>query len=67
MGPEDGCGWFAHRFGGGVCTFHFTAYMHSTLLLLAVQKWQLGFLVFLYLVVHNLPQPGIHAVIFTPS
>ena len=31
--------------------------MHSTLLLLwALQKWQLGFLVFLYLFVHNLPQ-----------
>ena len=48
--------------------------MRSTLLLLltpcfslpALQKWQLGFLVFLYLVVHNLPQLYMHAVIFSP-
>ena len=32
----------------------------------ALQKLQLGFFVFLYLLVHNLPQLHIHAVIFSP-
>ena len=42
--------------------------MQSTLLLpllWALQKWQLGFLAFLYLV-HNLFQLCMHAVIFSP-
>ena len=47
---------------------------HSTLLLLltpcfllpALQKWQLGFRSFFYLV-DNLPQLCIHTVIFSPS
>ena len=40
--------------------------MRSTLLLLlALQRWQLGFLVSLYLV-QNLCQLCIHAVIFSP-
>ena len=40
--------------------------MRGTLLvLLTPQKWQLGFLVFLYLVAHNLPQLHMHAVIFS--
>ena len=39
--------------------------MHGTLLLLpAPQKWQLAFLVFLYLVVHNLTQLRVQAFIF---
>ena len=40
--------------------------MRRTLLLLpALQKWQLGVLVSLYLVVHSLPQLHMHAVIFS--
>lgn len=40
--------------------------MHSTwILLLALQKWQLGFLVFLFLV-RNLPQLRTHSVISSP-
>ena len=35
-------------------------------LLLALQKWQLGFLVFLYLFVHDLPQLHMHTVILVP-
>ena len=63
VGLERWPGWSAHPFvalcAGG---------MRSTLLLLpALQKWQLDFLVSLYLVVHNLPQLGMHAVIFSPS
>ena len=41
--------------------------MHSALLLLlALQKWQLGFWPLLYLVVHNLPPVHTHAVILAP-
>ena len=36
------------------------------LLLPALQKWQLGFLAFLYLFVYNLPKLGMHEVIFSP-
>ena len=40
--------------------------MHSTLfLLVALQKWQLGFWVFLYLV-HNLPQLPTHTATSSP-
>ena len=35
-------------------------------LLLALQKWQLGFLAFLYPIVHNLPQLCMPAIIFSP-
>ena len=41
--------------------------MTSTLLLHpTLQKWQLGFLVFSYLVAHDLPPTCMHAVIFSP-
>ena len=32
----------------------------------ALQKWQLGFLVFLYLTVHTFSHLHMHAVIFSP-
>ena len=54
--------WSAHPFvvlcAGGMRS--------ALLLLLALQKWQLVFLVFLYLVIHNLPQLHMHTVIFSP-
>ena len=53
-------------FGGVLCRGHaqYPAFSPDTLfLLLALQKWQLGFW-FLYVVVQNLPQLHIHAVIF---
>lgn len=43
---------------GGMCS--------ALLLLLVLQKWQLCFRVFLYLVVHSLPQLPTHAVICSP-
>lgn len=39
----------------------------ALLLLLALRKWQLGFLVCLYLIVQNLPLMRMHAVIFSLS
>ena len=48
---------------GGLCA----GGMHSTLLLLlALQKWLLVFLVFLYLAVYNLPQLCMYTVTFSP-
>ena len=69
MGLEGWLRCFAHPFGGGVCRGHaqYPAFApNPLLLLLALQKWQLGILVSLYLVVHNLPQLCMHAVIFSP-
>ena len=40
--------------------------LSALLLLQALQKWKLGFLVFLYLTVHKLPQLRIHPAIFSP-
>ena len=45
--------WFVHPFGGVEC--------RNMLLLPILQKWQLGFLIFLYLMVHNLIQLCVHA------
>ena len=67
MGPrvrlEAWLRWFAHPFGGVECRGHaqYPALAPDTLLLLpALQKRQLVFLVFLYLVFQNLP-PTAHA------
>ena len=52
-----------------MCRGHaqYPAFAPDTLLLPpALQKWQLGFLVSLYLFVHNLPQLHRHEVIFSP-
>ena len=60
--------WSAHPFGGIECRgdAQCPAFAPNTLLLLlTLQKWQLG-LVFLYLIVHDLPQLHMHAVIFNP-
>ena len=65
-------GWprrLAHLCGGVVCRGHaqYPAFAPDPLLLLlALQKKQLSSLVFLYLVVCNLPQLGMRAVIFSP-
>ena len=65
-------GWlrcFAHPLGGVLCRRHvqYPAFAPDTLFLLQVlQKGQLGFLVFLCLLVQNLPQLHVHAVIFSP-
>ena len=66
--PEGWLRWPAHPFGG-VCRRHAQnpAFAPNTLLLHSVlQQWQLGVVVFLYLVVPNLPQLHRHAVIFSP-
>ena len=62
--PEGWLRQFAHPFGGVVCGGHaqYPAFSPNTLfLLLALQKWQLDFLVFLYLFVHNLPHLRMHS------
>ena len=59
VGPEWCLWWFAHLFGCVVCRrqVQYSAISPDSLLLLpALQKWQLVFLVFVYFVVHNLPQ-----------
>ena len=58
VGLEGWLRWAVHPLGGAVCRDH------TELLLLAPQKWQLV-LAFLYLI-HNLPYPHMHAVIFSP-
>ena len=61
--------WFAHPLGCVVCRGHaqYPAFApHPLLLLPALQRWQLGFLVSFYLVVQNLPQLHMHTVIFSP-
>ena len=62
--------WFAHPFGGVECRGHVPAFTPDTLLLLlALQKWQLLVVFFVFcfcLFVHNLPQLHMHAVIFSP-
>ena len=58
--PEGWLRRFAHPLGGVLCRGH----PQSPAFLLALQKWQLGFLVFLYLIVHNLLQLFMHMVIF---
>ena len=69
LGPEWWIRWFAHRFGGvsagGMCG---TLLLLPTpyFLLLALQECQLGFLVSMYLVAHNLSHLRMHAVAFSP-
>ena len=52
---------------GGLPTPLLVYVCSALLLLLALRKWQLGFLVCLYLTVQNLPLMRMHAVIFSPS
>ena len=62
VGPERWLRWSAHPFGGAVCRGHarYPAFASGS------SEVAAGFLVFLYLVVHNLPQLYMHAVIFSP-
>ena len=66
MGPglrrEGWLGWCAHPLGGAVCRDHawYPAFAPDT------PEVAVGFWVFLYLIVHNLPQLRMHAVIFSP-
>ena len=67
--PEGWLKWFALPLGGVVCRGHvqYPAFSPNPLILLpALWKWQLGFLVSLYLVVQNLPQLCMHTFIFSP-
>ena len=59
--------WSAHPFGGGVCRGHaqYPAFAPHALFL-GSSEVAVGFLVFLYLVVHSLPQLHTHTVIFSP-
>ena len=60
---------FAQPSGGVECRGHaqYPVFVPDTLFLLPpLQKWQLGFLVFLSLFVYNLPQLHMHAVMFSP-
>ena len=60
-----GVGW---RGGLGGLPTPLVVYVCSALLLLlALWKWQLGFLVCLYFIVQNLPQMRMHTDIFSPS
>ena len=54
--------WSAHLLGGAVCR----NYVQYPDFALDTSEVAVGFLVFLYLVVHNLPQLHMHAVIFSP-
>ena len=67
--PEGWLRCFAHRLGGVVCRGHvqYPAFAPNPLLLLqTLQKWQLGFLVSLYLLSKICPSCSLHAVIFSP-
>lgn len=69
VGPEGWLWCFAHPPGGVVRLEHvqYAAVAPNTLVLLqALQKWQLGFLVCLYLLSIILPQLNMHTVIFSP-
>ena len=54
-------------FGGVECRGHvqYPAFAADTVFALVLQKWQLGFLAFLYLI-QNLSQLCMQAVIFSP-
>ena len=54
--------WAAHPLGGVVCRGHAQCPAFAP----GSSEVAVGFLVFLYLVVHNLPQLPIYAVIFSP-
>ena len=67
--PEGWLGSFVHPLGGVVCRGHaqYPAFATNSLfLLLALQKWQLGFFGLLVSFDHNLPQLHMHTVIFSP-
>ena len=54
--------WFAHPISDTVCRVHvqYPAFAPGS------SEVVVEFLIFLYLVVHNLPQLGMHTVIFNP-
>lgn len=54
--------WFAYPPGGAVCRVH----VHYSDFAPSSPEVSVGFLVFLYFVVHNLPQLHMHPVIFGP-
>ena len=67
LGMEGWLRRFAHSSGGVECRGHaqYPVFVPNILFLLqALQKWQLEFLVSLLSLVQNLPQLGMHAVIF---
>ena len=70
VGLEAWLRWSAHPLGGVESRGHVQCSPFAPdplILLLALQKWQLGFLVFLYLIVYNLSQLHMGTVIFSPS
>ena len=60
VGPEGWLRWSAHPLGGTLCRVHvqYPAF--------AGHPAFAEFLVFLYLVVHNLPQLHMHPAVFSP-
>ena len=62
MGLEAWLWWFAPPSGGGVCRGHaqYPAFAPSS------SEVAVGFLVFLYLVVHNLPQLACMQLLLVP-
>ena len=61
VGPEAWPRYFAHPFGGVECRGH----VQYPIFAPGSSEVTVGFfLVFLYLVIHNLPQPYMHTVIF---
>ena len=61
VGSEWRLRWSAYPLGGAVCSYltQYPAFAPDT------SEVAVGFLVFLYLIVHNLPQWGVGAVIFS--
>ena len=55
-------GWRAHPFGGGVCKGHAQYPIFAS----GSSEVAIGLLVFLYTLVHNLPQLHMHAAVFSP-
>ena len=62
VGQEGRLRWSAHPLGGVLCRGHAQCPAFAP----GSSEVAVGFLVFLYLVVHNLPQLPIYAVIFSP-
>ena len=62
VGPEGWLRWSAHPFGGVGCRRHVQYATFAP----GSSEVTVGFLVFLYLVVHNLPQLCMHTVMFSP-
>ena len=61
VGPEGWLRWSAHPFGGVECSGHaqYPTFTPSS------SEVAAGILVFLYRIVHNLPQLPMHTVIFS--